>query len=142
VPKKILPKVEHQQENLKCVLTQEDLVKLGQTQAAALQEQSKNDDDFRTMQTAYKNKQATLTATIKEVSEKIRNGYEFRFIPVTVTTDYEGNLVSFTRDDTGVLYSQRILNTAEKQFKMDLQADLNPDTEASLKDTFPREGEE
>lgn len=144
VPKKILPKVVHQQENLKCVLTQEDLVKLGQTQATALQEQSKNDDDFRTMQTAYKNKQAVLTATIKDVSERIRNGYEFRYAAVTITTDYENDLVSFIRDDTGELYSQRSLNTAERQFKLDLQADkkiqLDFINEAPLADIFPREG--
>jgi hypothetical protein len=137
--KKILPSVKHQQENLQCTLTEAEIAELGRQQARAHSDIEAAEEALKSFSTGIKNKVALAQAVIKSASKKIREGYEWRFVDVTITTDYEGNVVSCTRDDTGVLYHQRPLNTTERQFAMDLEADINIDESASLKDIFPRE---
>ncbi len=82
-------------------------------------------DELKAFATAIKDKKTVSEAAIKAVSEKICNGYGFRFVPATITTGYDSGLVTFCSDDTGEVYHQRPLNTEERQFVMDLKADYN-----------------
>ena len=119
----IQPKVEHGQDNLKCILTERELVEYGRRQATALSDMNKAADELKAFQTGIKNRMAELEAIINSLSEKLRSGYEFRFVAITIITDYEAGLVKFVLDDTGEVYNQRPLNTEERQFILDFHAD-------------------
>ncbi len=120
----IHPKVDHGQDNLKCILTDQELLELGRQQARALSDIEAADEELKSFSTGIKNRIALSEAAVKGFSKKIREGYEFRYVPTTVTTDYEAGLVTFVRDDTSEVISQRPLNSGERQFIMDLRADL------------------
>lgn len=137
LPKKLNPKVEQLQENLRYTLQESDIAKLGTEQARALAEIDRAEEELKAFSTDIKSRIAHAEATVKGVSEKIRNGYEFRYIPVTITTDYENNLVTYQRDDTGEIYHSRPLNSQERQFKMDLESDMGVSTEMGLDEVFP-----
>ena len=110
-------------DNLKCILTDAELLDYARKQAQALSDTKKAEDDLKSFQTAIKNKIAVFEATINDVSEKIRSGYEFRFVDTMVETNYDAGFVRFVRLDTGEIYSQRPLNTEERQFILEFKAD-------------------
>jgi cellobiose-specific phosphotransferase system component IIB len=139
VPKKTHPKIETSQDNLRCVLKDSELLELGRQQARALSDIEAAEEELKSFSTGIKNRVALSEATIKSVSKKIREGYEFRYVATTVTTDYAAGLVTFVRNDTGETYSQRPLNNEERQFKMDLEADMKASAQASFEEIFPKE---
>ncbi|MDD4987016.1 MAG: hypothetical protein PHQ43_14850 [Dehalococcoidales bacterium] len=116
------PKVEQSQDNLRCDLTDAELLDLGRLQARALSTKDQIQAEFETFKTSVKNRMAEQDALIGQVSEKIRNGYEFRYVPTTITTDFDANIVRFTRTDTGECYRQRPLNAEERQLKLEMEA--------------------
>ena len=117
------PKVEHGQDNLRCELTDHEVLDYGKRQARLLSDRDRVADELKAFSTESKNKTAVIEAEINTLSERIRNGYEFRFVPTTITTDWEAELVSFTRDDTGKVYRQRPLNAEERQLVLDVTAE-------------------
>lgn len=124
------PSVKKAQDNLRCELTDEELLEYGRAQAKALSDLGKAEDELAAYKTAHKNKVAVLEANIHDISEKIRNGYEFRFVPTEIHTDYEEEIVQFVRMDTGEIYKTRPLNQEERQFKLE----FNKDTEGEVEE--------
>jgi len=118
------PKVELGQDNLKCILKDSELLEYGRQQARALSDIDRAEDELKTFTTSIKNRIAVCEATIKAISEKIRNGYEFRFVSISIMTDYDAGLVTFRRADTDEIFSQRPLNAEERQFVLDFKADV------------------
>jgi uncharacterized FlaG/YvyC family protein len=102
-------------------LTDAEVLEYGKRQARALSDMEAAMDELRSFQTEIKNRCAKIQADINSLSERIRNGYEFRYVETTIKTDYANALVSFVRDDTGEIFSQRPLNKEERQFILDFQ---------------------
>lgn len=107
------------QDNLRCELTDSEVLAYGRQQAKALSDVGKAEDELKAFQTAHKNRIASLEANINDLSERIRNGYEFRFVDTEIVTDYNNDLVNFIRKDTGEIYKSRPLNKEERQIKLE-----------------------
>lgn len=116
---KLEPLVDHEQDNLRCELSNDELLELGKRQAQLLQDLKCIEDDAKSFQTETKNKVAVKEAEINKISEQIRNGYIFRFVQIERTTDYEFEKVTYKRLDTGEVYHERPLRADERQFALD-----------------------
>jgi len=114
-------KTDKGQDNLRCNLTDEELLAYGKRQAQLLSDRAKADDELDAFKSGIKNRLAVIDGEVNGISEKIRNGYEFRFVPTTIVTDWGADLVRFFRDDTGVEYSTRPLNAEQRQLKLEMQ---------------------
>lgn len=119
------------QDNLRCNLTDQELLDYGKRQAQLLSDRTKADDELDAFKTGIKNRLAVIDAEVNGLSEKIRNGYEFRFVPTTIVTDWEADLVRFRRDDTKEQYQARPLNAEERQMKLDLESKEKPSGKGS-----------
>lgn len=111
------------QDNLKCILTDEEVLNYGKKQAKTLSDLQREDEELASFKTAYKNKVTMLQSTVNILSEKIRNGYEFRMVETEIHTDFDNNMVRFYRKDTGECYATRTLNAEERQQKLNFQAE-------------------
>jgi hypothetical protein len=102
-------------DRLKCSLSPEDYQRLGMEQSTSLWELDNLKRELAEFQSNIVRKQKTATGRIAQISEAIRNGYEFRDVPVETTSDYTAALVTKKRLDTGEVYEQRPFNSAERQ---------------------------
>ncbi len=110
------------QDNLKCVLTDKETLDYGKRQARLFHDLQTLSDEGVSFTADLKGRKATVEAELNVISERIRNGYEHRFVQTEIVTDWEAGLVRFVRRDTGETYAQRPLNTEERQTKMDLES--------------------
>jgi len=125
-------KTEKGQDNLRCVLTDEELLVYGKRQAQLLSDRAKAEDELDAFKSGIKNRLAIVDAEVNSLSERIRNGYEFRFVPITIITDWDKETVKRVRDDTGEIYGGRVLNADERQAKMDLTVDMKRQLEEEV----------
>ena len=109
------------QDNLKCMLTDDELLEYGKLQARYLNDIQVAEDELATYKTAHKNKVTAIQANVNILGNRIRNGYEHRMVDTEIHVDYENDIVKFYRMDTGENYGSRRLNAEEKQHKLDLQ---------------------
>jgi uncharacterized FlaG/YvyC family protein len=114
------PIIKEGQDNLRCELTDAEKIEYGGIVSQSLLNRLTAEDELKSFQTASKNKMTILDATIKSISEKIRNGYEFRYVEIEIETNFTECLVKFIRKDTGEIYKQRPLNSEERQLMMEV----------------------
>jgi hypothetical protein len=107
-------------ENLKCVLTKEELLVYGKEVAQAQLNKVTTMDNLKSYQTKIKSDIAICDAKINSVSEKIRSGTEWRDVECTVTFDWDKGIKSIYRIDTGEFIRDDIIPEHERQEKLDL----------------------
>ncbi len=73
--------------NLKCVLTQDEKLAIGQTMAESLNEIGSLENDAKTMASDFKAKIASREATLNSDKNKLQSGYEYREIDCELEYD-------------------------------------------------------
>lgn len=107
-------------ESLKCVLTNEDIKRLGEQIAQAVARKAEAEADLKSVATQLKSKIAAEDAIITSNSEKIRSGYEWRNVECERIKDYQAGVVTIYRNDTGELVSERKMSYEERQHLLPL----------------------
>lgn len=121
--KKLKPTTEKGQDNLKCTLTDEETLAYGKRQAQLLHDTKTLEDETVAFKSAMKGRMDVLDAELNLISERIRSGYEHRFVEVEILKDWEAGMVYWKRLDTGETYTQRPMDTDERQTKLDLETE-------------------
>ncbi len=119
-------------DRLKCTLSTEDKVQLGAEQADKLNELDELKSRLDEFKSDIVKQQKKAAGRIARISETIRNGYEYREVPVEVTTDYAQAIVTKKRLDSGEVYETRPLTPSESQATLAIGKESPLDTVAQV----------
>lgn len=115
-----LPRIETHTEtqNLKCILTQDEIRQAGERMARAEGEKREHEATVKSLSSRYKSLIDESVAIIGSEAEKIRSGYEFRTVDVRVEFDHERGTVERFRTDTFECIETRRMTDFERQRKI------------------------
>jgi hypothetical protein len=116
------PHIEKSKERrqLKCVLTQDELLQAGRVSADATDELQRLYAEAEEWKTQHKAKQTTAAGKVDANASMIRSGYEFRQVECEHVSDFDKGEVRVTRLDTSEVIERRQMNSDEQQMGMSL----------------------
>ncbi len=100
---------------LKCILTEDEKRKFGDSIAQAVDECSRLEDSLKSVSSEMKSKIAEVEARLKKEASLLRQGYEYRDTPIEIIKNFKMGTVSKTRMDTGEQYEERAMTGDERQ---------------------------
>jgi hypothetical protein len=107
---------------LKCELTEEEVRQAADTLARNLDELEVLDDKLKEVKADFKAQTEAKEAAAKVQRNLVRNKYDYRQTPCTMTLNYTTQKVIVTRDDTGDVVTERDMLAEEKQMDMGFDA--------------------
>ena len=115
--------------SLPCQLTDVETLAFATTLAQKQSEIEANEDARRASASQFKSQNDILVAEIRELSRKIRDGFENRDVDCIETFVWAENIVRSTRLDTGEEMWNRPINDTERQQHLDLadESTLSPE---------------
>ena len=102
-------------QTLKCYLTPVEIRDTGERMARAVGEMNETAATLKSVSTELKARIASTEGTISECATKIRSGYEFRPVEVSVYFDYATGTVRKVRNDTFEEIEERPMTAHERQ---------------------------
>ena len=103
---------------LKCVLSQEELLKTGTELARALDEQVELEEELQSIKDSFKGKLTTAGARITSLKSIVRDKCDYRKVDCEQVFDNKTGTVTETRKDTGEVIETRKMTADERQSKM------------------------
>lgn len=111
--------MEIRKENLKCILTEEELREVGRRMARSVQEKKEAEDALKNVKKQYEQVITGADAQINLCASKIQSGYEFREVECEVLRNYESGIIFVVRCDTGEQESSRPMTKEERQMRLE-----------------------
>jgi hypothetical protein len=105
-------------ENLKCILTDDEIRRYGIAQARANAEIARAEEELQSVKSQYKSRIDAAAATRNDMAQRINNGYEFRPVECIERWDYDSNVIGVMRTDTYETVSRRTMTRDEMQRKL------------------------
>ena len=102
-------------ENLKCMLTEEEIKQSGEAMARLIQDKARLEDDRKSAMASFTAKIAAADASIIDHSNKVRDKYEYRDIDCIKRQNFTTGTLKMIRSDTKAIYEDRKMNVREKQ---------------------------
>lgn len=121
--------------SLPCQLTGDEKIEYGNQLADHQYEIERIEDRKKAAVSQYKSETDGCTANIRELSRKIRDGYEHRDVECIGTYDWTNGEITYTRPDTGETVEVKEIPEYERQQKLNLDAKpLEEDSNMSEED--------
>lgn len=114
-------------ELVKCVLSDEEKLRLGREIADANGRLDESDKELKSVQTQIKARIKQDKALVALCSEKLRSGYEYRRVECRQDMDYRGGIVRVIRLDNFEVVRSRAMEDEERQKQLDFGGDGNGD---------------
>lgn|SRR5574337_1236297 len=113
---------------LKCVLTEEEVLKYSRELAKKNQDRLQVESDKKAVMADYKDKLETLTTAIGRLSRTVSNGYEHRQVKCTWLYDWKAGKKTLSRQDTGERVDVADIAPHERQqkFGLDEEGPIDP----------------
>ncbi len=102
-------------ENLKCMLTEEEVMQAGETTAKLIQDRTHLEKDKKSVMAGFKAKIEAAEAGIIDNSNKVRDKYEYRDVLCEKRHHYSDYTITVIRVDTGETVESRKMTLREKQ---------------------------
>lgn len=102
-------------ENLKCMLTEEEIRQAGETTAKLIQDRGQLEKDKKSVMAGFKAKIDACEAGIIDNSNKVRDKYEYRDVLCEKQHNFTDYTIRVVRSDTGMTVENRKMNLTEKQ---------------------------
>ena len=112
--------ITHNKQDLKCTLTEAELLKAAREMADAQNRAAELEAEIKNYQTQAKSRLASEESLVAAKASVIRCGYEFRQVECDVIWCYETGLVTNVRTDTGETIETRAMSESERQLKINL----------------------
>ena len=112
--------VEHRkgEELLKCILTEAEKKDISEQMAQAVEKMASLEDQLSSLSKEFKAKIAEQQANLNKSASLIRQGYEYRQVPIEITLDYKRTRVLKTRMDTMQDFEDRPMKENERQQRL------------------------
>lgn len=110
--------VRHNKQVLAVFLTQEEMLEQAKKMAEATEDAERAESDRKSSATHYKALEEEAQGKARAARCLLRNGYDYREVPVTITKDWDTKTVTITRDDTGAVVSAREMRDSELQIEI------------------------
>ena len=105
---------------LKCVLTDEEILTYSKGLAKKQQDKSQADMEKKAAASFHKEKIERFESEINTVSRNVTNGYEFRDVECEWGYDWADGKARLYRNDTGELVDTRAISEYERQQHLEL----------------------
>lgn len=102
-------------ENLKCMLTEDELKQASETTARLIQEKTQLEKDKKSTMASFKAKIEAADAGIIDFSNKIRDKYEYRYVDCLKHQNFTTGTIKVIRTDTQAIFEDRKMTVREKQ---------------------------
>lgn len=110
--------VTHGKQVLAVFLTDDELLEQAKKMAESTEDAERAEQDRRFSATHYKALEEEAQGKARAARTLLRNGYDYRDVPVTITKDWDAKTVTITRDDTGQIVSAREMRDSELQIEI------------------------
>lgn len=110
--------VTHSKQVLAVFLTDDELLEQAKKMAEATEDAERAESDRKSSATHYKALEEEAQGKARAARTLLRNGYDYRDVPVTITKDWDAKTVTITRDDTGQVVSAREMRDSELQIEI------------------------
>jgi hypothetical protein len=104
--------------HLRCILTNDEKMKLSEEMSHALDEKQTLENELSSLSKEFKAKIAEKEALIYKTASIFRQGYEYREVDIEIDRDYRLGKVTKTRMDTFEVFEERPMTGAERQQKL------------------------
>jgi hypothetical protein len=104
--------------SLKCLLTQDEVLKAGDAVAKELNDIDRLENELASVSKSIKSKIQEAQARADRNRILISNKYDYRTVVCTEVKDYTKCRVTITRDDTEELVEDRAMTADERQIKL------------------------
>ena len=102
-------------EYLKYIFSIEEKRGLADNLALAVMKKDESNAALKSAQTQIKSEIAKHEADVTSLAEKIRSGFEMRYVECEETKDFLSGTFTVTRKDTGEIVTERPLTSEERQ---------------------------
>lgn len=102
-------------ENLKCMLTEDEVKQAGEATARFVQEKSQLEKDKKSTMASFKAKIDAVDAGIIDQSNQVRDKYVYRYIDCIKQQNFTTGTMTVTRSDTQAIFIDRKMDVREKQ---------------------------
>ena len=102
-------------ENLKCMLTEDEVKAEGETLARLIQDKAGLENDLKSVKASFKAKVEAAEAGIISASNKVRDKYEYRNVDCIKHQNFSKGTLKMVRGDTKETYENRKMSVQEKQ---------------------------
>lgn len=103
---------------LKCYLTPAEREAAAAALVDAMENMRRKEEEFAAIKAQFKGEISQTESVIQAKKNLVRDGYEFRDVPIEKRIDYEKGTVTVTRLDTLETITSRELTESEKQRKL------------------------
>jgi|WetSurMetagenome_2_1015567.scaffolds.fasta_scaffold285826_2 hypothetical protein len=107
--------------NLKCILTDEEKLEYGRQQSLNFEKMKEVEGQKKQAVKQFDAEVAGCESAIASTSQKINNGYEYRYVKCEILYDWKGRIKRWVRSDTGEIAKEDMISDSE----MVQQEDLN-----------------
>ena len=123
------PHVERKEitKNLRCELTEAELLQQGQMMAQAQQDGNLAQEEFDSIKTDFKAKIEGFALAASRSGNMIRSKFEFRPVKCERVLDFDKAVVTEIRLDTGVEIEKRPMTTDESQMGLPMEVGSDPE---------------
>lgn len=101
-------------ENLKCMLTDDEIKQAGETMARLIQVKAGLEKDKKSVMASFKAKLDAADAQIIDNSNKVRDKYEYRDVDCVQYMNFTKHTIKVTRMDIGAVIDERKMTVKEK----------------------------
>jgi hypothetical protein len=102
-------------EYLKYLFSEDEIKKLGNDLAQTYSQKLDAEGRLKSVSTQIKSEIAKLDMGMASDSERIRSGYEYRYIECEKEEDFTNGRITITRTDTGEMVTDRAMTSEERQ---------------------------
>lgn len=101
-------------ENLKCMLSEDEIRHVSETMARQIQEKAHLEDDKKSTMANFAAKIAAAEACIIDKSNKVRDKYEYRDVDGILHQNFTNHTIKKIRSDTKEVFEDREMTAREK----------------------------
>lgn len=112
---------EKSERNLKCILTQDEILVAARCMADAQEELHSLQNEADEWKTQHKAKEAAAESVIAAKGSMVRTGYTFRMVECETVRDYDKGKITTRRLDTSEIEQTRDMTTTESQMGLPLK---------------------
>lgn len=103
------------EKHLKCLLTEEEKQESASVLVQLMEDKKRKESELDSVKNQFKGELSRIEAGIEANANKVRDGFEFRQIPVEERRDYDDKKLTVTRLDTYEIIECRKLRNDEMQ---------------------------
>ena len=101
-------------ENLRCMLTEDEVKQAGETMARLIQDKTRLEQDKKSATASFKAKIDAADAGIIDQSNKVRDKYEYRDVDCMKIQNFTAHTIKMTRSDINTVFEDRKMTVREK----------------------------